>query len=85
MDEKGHLVTKVSELIEQLGQFDIGDRVELEIYRNGISQTVSTVLGGGESRSTSSYNTSTTPLPSPRLWTDFGGMPKYKIRKLAHN
>jgi len=81
----GRPVTKVSELIDRLEQFDIGDRVELEIYRNGISQTVSVVLGGGGSRSTSAYNISAIPPPSSRLWMAFWGMPNYKIRKLAHN
>jgi S1-C subfamily serine protease len=67
----GRPVTKVSELIDRLEQFDIGDRIELEIYRNGISQTVSVVLGGGGSRSTSAYNIFAIPPPSSRLWMAF--------------
>lgn len=49
---EGRPVTRVDELIDILDQFDIGDRVELKIYRDRTSQTVSAVLGPSRSRTT---------------------------------
>jgi len=43
-------VTGINALIDRLEQFNIGDRVQLLIYRDGASRTVSAVLGAAESR-----------------------------------
>ena len=46
----GRSVTSVRELIDRLEQFNIGDRVEITIHRDGASQPVSIVLGAAGSR-----------------------------------
>lgn len=39
-------VTGIDELIDALDTHTIGDRVELKVYRNGVTQTLPVVLGG---------------------------------------
>ena len=46
----GRSVASISELIDRLEDFEVGDRVELRIYRDGISETIPAVLGAGQSR-----------------------------------
>jgi S1-C subfamily serine protease len=53
---EGIPVTSVGNLIDRLEQYSIGDRVELQIYRNGSRQTVTAVLGPGSSRATGVRN-----------------------------
>lgn len=47
---EGIPVAGVRDLIDRLERFDIGDRVQLQIYRNGAVQSVSAVLGPSKSR-----------------------------------
>jgi S1-C subfamily serine protease len=49
---EGIPVTGARDLIDRLERFEIGDRVQLQIYRNGADQSVSVVLSPGNSRST---------------------------------
>jgi len=79
---EGRTVSEVGELIDRLEQFEIGDRVELRIYRNGIKQTVSVVLGAGGSRATSARSS---PDTFPRVLGSPLIAPNHKNRKLAHN
>jgi S1-C subfamily serine protease len=49
---EGSPVISVGDLVDRLEGYEIGDRVELKIYRNGTSRTVSAVLGASNSRAT---------------------------------
>jgi S1-C subfamily serine protease len=53
---EGIPVTNVRDLIDLLEAFNVGDRVELRIYRNGSDKTVSAVLGPSKSRATGRRN-----------------------------
>ena len=60
---EGVPVARIGDLIDRLEGFNIGDRVELQIYRDGSRQTVFAVLGPGKSRATGSLSA---PDISPR-------------------
>jgi S1-C subfamily serine protease len=49
---EGAPVASVRDLVDRLERFDIGDRVQLQIYRNGASQSVSVMLGPSKSSRT---------------------------------
>ncbi len=49
---EGVPVSSIHDLVDRLERFNIGDRVELQIYRNGSTQKVSAVLGASRSRAT---------------------------------
>lgn len=59
---EGSAVTGINELIDRLEQFDIGDQVMLQIYRNGTSRAVPVVLGPAKSRATGAIRASGTRL-----------------------
>jgi S1-C subfamily serine protease len=69
MAVEGRPVARVRELVDLLEQFEIGDRVELQIYRDGNSLTVSAVLGPPKSRASSRLDA---PSVFPHAWDGFG-------------
>jgi len=78
----GHAVATVGELTDRLEQYVIGDRVELTIYRDGASRTVTAVLGASGSRATGALGRPDTlpySLGGPLITRE------HKNRKLAHN
>ena len=76
----GRSVTRVSELMDRLEHLEIGDRVELTIYRNGARQTVSAVLGASRARATGALGT---PGTFPHIRDDSLIARKNKDRKLT--
>jgi S1-C subfamily serine protease len=80
----GRSVGKVGELLERLGQLNIGDRVELTIYRKGISETISVVLRAATdaSRSTATLGVS---HAFPMRRSVFLSLRRHEMPSLVHN
>ncbi|MCG6860842.1 MAG: trypsin-like peptidase domain-containing protein [Chromatiaceae bacterium] len=75
----GHSVAAVGELIDRLEQYNIGDRVELTIYRDGNRKKVEAVLGAIGSPSTGALDP---PGTNPELPLTSRN---HENRRLAHN
>jgi S1-C subfamily serine protease len=80
----GRSLSKVSELLDRLEQFNIGDRVKLTVYRNGISETISVVLGAATdgSRSTGTLDI---PHAFPMHRTVLLALPRQEMPSLTRN
>lgn len=61
-------VTGVDALVDRLEKYDIGDRVELRVYRDGKIDTVSVVLGAASSRTSGAARGPDAPVFG---WPDF--------------
>jgi len=62
---EGVPVSSVRDLIDRLEGFNIGDRVALQIHRDGVGQTVSAVLGPSTTRAANGRLNRTDAFPRP--------------------